>query len=417
MPVERTVVERAMRAKEASRALAEASAERRSEALTRAADLLAKRQSKVMRANAVDLEGAQGKGLSAAMIDRLTVTDKRLAEMAQGLREVAEQPDPIGRVLDEWTRPNGLRISKVRVPLGVVGIIYESRPNVTVDAAGLCLKSGNATLLRGGSEAINSNLALAAVMQEACEDAGLPPSCVEMIPITDREAVYVMAKLDRYVALIVPRGGEELIRAVAEVATVPVIKHHRGLCHIYIDATCDTPMAVKLVHNAKCQRPGVCNAVETLLVHRGNPEALKAVLADLLAAGVEVRGDDAVQAASNQVKRATEEDWDTEYLDLILSARVVDSLDEALAHIAQYSSGLSETIITDNEANAERFLREVDSACVYMNASTRFTDGGQFGLGAEIGISTDKFHARGPMGAGELTSYKYVIHGEGQVRE
>jgi glutamate-5-semialdehyde dehydrogenase len=417
MAVERTVVERAMRAKEASRALAETSGETRAEALTRAAELLLKRKSKVMRANAVDLEGAQEKGLSSAMVDRLTITDKRLAEMAQGLREVAEQPDPIGRVLDEWTRPNGLRISKVCVPLGVVGIVYESRPNVTVDAAGLCLKSGNATLLRGGSEAINSNLALAAVMQEACEDAGLPTSCVEMIPITDREAVYVMAKLDRYVSLIVPRGGEELIRAVAEVATVPVIKHHRGLCHIYIDATCDIAMAVKLLHNAKCQRPGVCNAVETLLVHRGNPDALKAVLADLLAAGVDVRGDEAVQAADDQVKPATEEDWDTEYLDLILSARVVDSLDEALAHIAQYSSGLSEAIITNNDANAERFLREVDSACVYANASTRFTDGGQFGLGAEIGISTDKFHARGPMGAGELTSYKYVIHGDGQVRE
>ncbi|MBM3473224.1 MAG: glutamate-5-semialdehyde dehydrogenase [Armatimonadetes bacterium] len=417
MPVERTVVERAMRAKEASRVLAEASAEKRGEALVRAADLLAKRQSKVMRANAVDLEGAQRKGLSSAMVDRLTITDKRLAEMAQGLREVAEQPDPIGRVIDEWTRPNGLRISKVRVPLGVVGIIYESRPNVTVDAAGLCLKSGNAALLRGGSEAINSNLALAAVMQEACEDAGLPTSCVEMIPVTDREAVYVMARLDRYLSLIVPRGGEELIRAVAEVATVPVIKHHRGLCHVYIDATCDVPMAVKLVHNAKCQRPGVCNAVETLLVHRANAEALKAVLADLLAAGVEVRGDETVQAASNQVKPATEKDWDTEYLDLILSVRVVDSLDEALGHIAQYSSGLSEAIITDNEANTERFLREVDSACVYANASTRFTDGGQFGLGAEIGISTDKFHARGPMGAGELTSYKYVLRGEGHVRE
>jgi glutamate-5-semialdehyde dehydrogenase len=417
MAVERAVVERAARAKEASRALAEASGEKRVEALTRAADLLGKRKPKIMRANAVDLEGAQGKGLSSAMIDRLTITEERLEEMAQGLREVAEQPDPIGRVLDEWTRPNGLRISKVCVPLGVVGIVYESRPNVTVDAAGLCLKSGNATVMRGGSEAINSNLALAAVMQEACEDAGLPASCVEMIPITDREAVYVMAKLDRYISLIVPRGGEQLIRAVSEVATVPVIKHHRGLCHIYTDATCDVPMAVAIVHNAKCQRPCVCNAVETLLVHRDNADALKAVLADLLASGVEVRGDEACQAVSSQVKPATEEDWDTEHLDLILSARVVESMDEALSHIATYSSGLSEAIVTDNRANGERFLREVDSACVYVNASTRFTDGGQFGLGAEIGISTDKFHARGPMGVGELTSYKYVIHGDGQVRE
>jgi len=417
MPVERAVTERAARAKEASRALAEASGEQRAEALTRAAELLGKRKSKIMRANAVDLEGAQDKGLSSAMIDRLTATDKRLEEMAQGLREVAAQPDPIGGVLAEWTRPNGLRISKVCVPLGVVGIIYESRPNVTVDAAGLCLKSGNAVLLRGGSEAINSNLALAAVMQEACENAGLPASCVEMVPMTDREAVHVMARLDQYLSLIVPRGGEELIRAVAEAATVPVIKHHRGLCHIYVDATCGVPMAVRLVHNAKCQRPGVCNAVETLLVHQANQEALRSIVDDLLAAGVEIRGDEACQAVSDQVKPATEEDWDTEYLDLILSVRVVSSMDEALDHIARYSSGLSEAIITDDETNAERFLREVDSACVYANASTRFTDGGQFGLGAEIGISTDKFHARGPMGVGELTSYKYVIHGEGQVRE
>jgi glutamate-5-semialdehyde dehydrogenase len=417
MAVERTVVERAARAKEASRALAEASPETRVEALTRAADLLGKRKSKIMRGNAVDLEGARGKGLSSAMIDRLTITDARLEDMARGLREVAEQPDPIGQVIDEWTRPNGLRISKVRVPLGVVGIVYESRPNVTVDAAGLCLKSGNATLLRGGSEAINSNLALAAVMQEACEDAGLPTSCVEMIPVTDREAVYVMAKLDQYIALIVPRGGEQLIRAVAEVATVPVIKHHRGLCHIYLDASYDLPMAITLVHNAKCQRPGVCNAVETLLAHQANLPGLKAILDDLLAAGVELRGDEATQALSDQVKPATDEDWDTEYLDLILSVRVVPDMEEALRHIARHSSGLTEAIITDDAENGERFLREVDSACVYVNASTRFTDGGQFGLGAEIGISTDKFHARGPMGAGELTSYKYVIRGEGQIRQ
>jgi glutamate-5-semialdehyde dehydrogenase len=281
----------------------------------------------------------------------------------------------------------------------------------------LCLKAGNATLLRGGSEAINSNLALAAVMQEACEDAGLPASCVEMVPTTDREAVMVMARLDRYLALIVPRGGEELIRAVSDVATVPVIKHHRGLTHIYVDATCDLPQAVKVVHNAKCQRPGVCNAVETLLVHRDNGAALRAIVEDLLAAGVEIRGDEAVQAVSDQVKPATDEDWDTEYLDLILAVRVVDDLQQALDHIAQYSSGLSEAILTDDPASGERFLREVDSACVYLNASTRFTDGGQFGLGAEIGISTDKFHARGPMGVRELTGYKYVIHGDGQVRE
>ncbi len=411
------VAERAARAWRASRSIADASGDNRNEALHRAAELLHKRRSKIMRANAMDVEGAEAKGLSAAMVDRLTITDSRLDEMARGLREVAELPDPVGRILEEWERPNGLRITRISVPLGVVGIIYESRPNVTVDAAGLCLKSGNACLLRGGSEAINSNLALSAIMQEACGDAGLPESAVEMIPTTDREAVYAMARLHQYISLIVPRGGEALIEAVSESATVPVIKHHRGLCHIYVDRTCDLPMAVKLVHNAKVQRPGVCNAVESLLVHCDNQDALRAILDDLLAAGVEIRGDPACQAVSDQVKPATEADWDAEYLDLILAVRVVDSMEQALEHIRHYSSGLSEAIITDDEANAERFLREVDSACVYVNASTRFTDGGQFGLGAEIGISTDKFHARGPMGVRELTSYKYVVHGSGQIRE
>ncbi len=417
MSVPDIVAERAARAWRASRALADAPGEKRNEVLTRCAELLHKRRSKIMRANAIDLEGARAKGLSSAMIDRLTITDPRLEEMARGLRDVAELPDPVGRVLEEWERPNGLRITRVSVPLGVVGIIYESRPNVTVDAAGLCLKSGNACLLRGGSEAINSNLALGAIMQEGCVDVGLSESSVEMIPTTDREAVYAMARLDRYISLIVPRGGEALIRAVSDSATVPVIKHHRGLCHIYVDRTCDVAMAVTLVHNAKIQRPGVCNAVETLLVHRDNREALEAILEDLLASGVEIRGDEACQAVSDQVKPATEADWDAEYLDLILAVRVVESMEQALEHIRRYSSGLTEAIITDDETQAERFLGEVDSACVYVNASTRFTDGGQFGLGAEIGISTDKFHARGPMGVRELTSYKYVIHGSGQIRE
>jgi glutamate-5-semialdehyde dehydrogenase len=417
MSVRDIVTERAARARRAARVLAEVSGEKRNEALMRCAELLHKRRSKIMRANAIDLEGAESKGLSPAMIDRLTITDPRLEEMAQGLRDVADLPDPVGRVLEEWERPNGLRIARVSVPLGVVGIIYESRPNVTVDAAGLCLKSGNTCLLRGGSEAINSNLALGAIMQEGCVDVGLPESSVEIVPTTDREAVSAMARLDEYISLIVPRGGEALIKAVSDAATVPVIKHHRGLCHIYVDRTCDVPMAVKLIHNAKIQRPGVCNAVETLLVHCGNREALQAIVRDLLDSGVEVRGDERCQEVSDQVKPATEEDWDTEYLDLILSVRVVDSMEEVLEHIQRYSSGLTEAIVTDDEANAERFLRQVDSACVYVNASTRFTDGGQFGLGAEIGISTDKFHARGPMGVRELTSYKYVIHGDGQMRE
>lgn len=417
MSVPDIVAERAARAWRASQALADASGEKRNEALARCAELLHRRRSKIMRANAIDLEGARAKGLSSAMVDRLSITDSRLDEMAQGLREVAALPDPVGRILEEWERPNGLRITKVSVPLGVVGIIYESRPNVTVDAAGLCLKAGNACVLRGGSEAINSNLALGAIMQEGCGDAGLPESSVEMVPTTDREAVHAMARLDRYISLIVPRGGEALIRAVSESATVPVIKHHRGLCHIYVDRTCDVPMAVTLVHNAKTQRPGVCNAVETLLVHRDNRAALEAITGDLLESGVEIRGDQACQAISDRVKAATEEDWDAEYLDLILAVRVVEDMGQALEHIRGHSSGLTEAIITDDDANAERFLREVDSACVYVNASTRFTDGGQFGLGAEIGISTDKFHARGPMGVRELTSYKYVIRGNGQIRE
>ena len=417
MSVASIVTERASRAKRASRALVHVSGEQRASALCRAAELLGKRRSKVMRANAIDLEGAEDKGLSSAMIDRLTITDKRLEEMAQGLREVAELPDPTGRVIEEWTRPNGLRITRVAVPLGVVGIIYESRPNVTIDAAGLCLKSGNACLLRGGSEAINSNLALAAIMQEACGDVGLPEASVEIIPTTDREAVQTMAQLDEYISLIVPRGGEALIRAVSEVATVPVIKHHRGLCHTYIDSPCREDLAVTVVHNAKVQRPGVCNAVETLLVHKDSLDVLQAVIDDLTQAGVEIRGDERCLALSDVVKPATAEDWDTEYLDLILAVRVVDCMDAALEHIAQYSSGLSEAIITDDEENAARFLTSVDSACVYHNTSTRFTDGGQFGLGAEIGVSTDKFHARGPMGVRELTSYKYIVYGDGQVRE
>ncbi len=417
MSVEKAVEERAVRAKMASRQLVHHSSEQRSVALCRAAELLGMRRSKIMRANAIDLEGAQSKALSAAMIDRLTITDARIEDMANGLREVAAQDDPVGRVLEEWTRPNGLQIQKVSVPLGVVGIIYESRPNVTIDAAGLCLKSGNACLLRGGSEAINSNLALAAVMQEGLVDSGLPESAVEIVPTTDREAVQVMSRLDRHLSLIVPRGGEALIRAVSEVATVPVIKHHRGLTQIYIDHPCDKDMAVNIVHNAKVQRPGVCNAVETLIVHEGSTDVLAAILDDLIEAGVEIRGDARCQTINDKVWPATDDDWDEEYLDLILAVRVVDCMDAALEHIAQYSSGLSEAIVTSDTDNADRFLTSVDSACVYVNASTRFTDGGQFGLGAEIGISTDKFHARGPMGVRDLTSYKYIIHGDGQVRE
>jgi len=410
------VTDFARRAKQASAALAVSSEAQRNEALGQTAALLKKRAPQILEANARDMAAGREKGLSSAMLDRLLLNEQRLEKIAQAVEEVIALPDPLNRVLEEWTRPNGLHIQKVSVPLGVIGIIYESRPNVTVDAATLCLKAGNATLLRGGSEALHSNLALAGVLQEALERAGLPRSGVEILDFTDREAVPIMARLDQYLALIVPRGGHALIRAVVENATVPVIKHDRGMTQIYVDATCDLNMTVSLVHNAKVQRPGVCNAVENLYVHRDNLAALRAIVADLQAAGVEIRGCPRTCAAVPGCVPATEEDWDTEYLDLILSVKVVDSMDEALQEIARHTSGLTEAIYTDNRDNAERFLREVDSAVVYHNASTRFTDGGEFGLGAEIGISTDKIHARGPMGVRELTSYKYVVRGEGQVR-
>ena len=410
------VAQFARRALEASRALATSTTEQRNAALAQTAELLRARHAKILRANQIDLERGQEHGLSSAMLDRLLLNEERIGKIASAVEEILEIPDPLGRVIEEWTRPNGLHLQKVAVPLGVVGIIYESRPNVTIDAAALCLKAGNATLLRGGSEALNSNLALAAVMQEALHAVGLPRSGVEILDFTDRAAVPAMARLDQYLSLIVPRGGHGLIRAVVENATVPVIKHDRGMTQIYVDATCDLDLAVQVVHNAKVQRPGVCNAVENLFVHVANREALRAICADLQAAGVEIRGCPRTCAEVAGCVPATPEDWDTEYLDLILSVMVVDSLDEALAQIAAHTSHLTEAILTDNQDHAERFLREVDSACVYHNASTRFTDGGEFGLGAEIGVSTDKLHARGPMGVRELTSYKYVVRGNGQVR-
>jgi glutamate-5-semialdehyde dehydrogenase len=410
------VAEHGRRAKQAAAILATSTTEQRNRALALAAELLLERRPQILAENAKDMESGRQKGLSSAMLDRLRLDEVRVEKIAVAVQEIIELHDPLGRVLEEWTRPNGLRLQKVSVPLGVIGIIYESRPNVTVDAATLCLKAGNAVLLRGGSEAIHSNLALAAVLREALEAAGLPASGVEILDFTDREAVAEMARLDQYLSLIVPRGGHSLIRAVVENATVPVIKHDRGLTQMYVDETCDVDMAVRLVHNAKVQRPGVCNAVENLYVHAKNEAALRAILADLREAGVEVRGDPRLRALAPECVPATDEDWDTEYLDLILSVMLVDSLDEALAQIAAHSSGLTEAIITDDYENAERFLREVDSACVYHNASTRFTDGGEFGLGAEIGISTDKLHARGPMGVRELTSYKYLVRGEGQIR-
>ncbi len=414
--IESLIREKAQAVKEASRRLAVASTTAKNEALLGAAGLLPAREGEIRTANEKDLAAAEQRGLTKASLDRLRLNAKRIQDMVTGLQDVAALKDPVGAGRAMWKLPNGLEITKVAVPIGAVGVIYESRPNVTIDAAAVCLKAGNAVLLRGGSEAINSNLVLAAIFQDACEAAGLPRSSAEIVPVTDRGAVTAMIHMDDYLSLMVPRGGAELVRLVAS-GTVPSLKHERGLCHIYVDEDADVDMAVEVIHNAKVQRPGVCNALETLLVHGGiAATALPAIAEDLQAAGVEIRGCPETQRLVPGAKPATADDWDAEYLDLILSVRVVADLDEALAHIARHSSGLAEAIITGNYGRAERFLKEADSATVYVNASTRFTDGGQFGLGAEIGISTDKLHARGPMSVEELTSTKYVIRGQGQVR-
>ena len=405
------------RALDASRRLAQLPADRKNAILIAMADGLVREEAAILTANEKDLAAGREKGLSGAMIDRLTLNSGRIADMAQGVREVAALNDPVGEVLADWTRPNGLRITKVRVPIGVIGIIYESRPNVTADAAVLCLKSGNATLLRGGSEAFHSNMTIAAVLQSAGESSGLPPDSIQLIPFTDRESVQHMAEMDDYLDLIIPRGGKGLIETVVRLARMPVIKHYDGICHVYVDEAADLDMAVRIIVNSKCQKPGVCNAAETLLVHEAVAAAFyaKAVPA-LRAAGVQLRGDAALCAQFPEVVPAMEEDWRTEYLDLILSAKSVSSMDEALRHIAEYSSQHSDCIVTEKVETAARFLNEVDSAAVFWNASTRFNDGGEFGFGCEIGISTDKLHARGPMALPELTSYKYLVRGSGQVR-
>lgn len=406
------------RALEASRRLAQLPAEQKNAILLAMADGLLREEAVILEANRKDLEAARAKGLSSAMIDRLMLDPKRIAAMAQGAREVAALTDPVGEILSDWTRPNGLHITKVRVPIGVIGIIYESRPNVTADAAVLCLKSGNATLLRGGSEAFHSNMAIAAVLQQAGESGGLPPGSIQLIPFTDRESVQHMAEMDDYLDLIIPRGGKGLIETVVKLARMPVIKHYDGICHVYVDAAADLDMGVRIIVNSKCHKPGVCNAAETLLVHAAVAEAFyaKAVPA-LLEKGVELRGDDTFcRLYPDKVKPATAADWSTEYLDLILSVKTVSGLDEALQHIAEFSSQHSDCIVTEDAEAAARFLNETDSAAVFWNASTRFNDGGEFGFGCEIGISTDKLHARGPMALPELTSYKYLVRGSGQIR-
>lgn len=372
----------------------------------------------ILAANEKDMEAARAKGMRSSMLDRLQLTEARIAGMADGLRQVAALPDPVGNVVDGKTLPNGLQITKVRVPLGVIGIIYEARPNVTADAAGLCLKSGNAVILKGGSEAMETNKTVASVLAQAAEAAGLPGGAIQFIDTSDRQAVSDLIHLNGLVDVVIPRGGAGLIKTVVMNATVPVIETGAGVCHTYVDASADVEMAVKIAFNAKVQRPSVCNAMETLLVHRNIAERfLPAMLAQYKAAGVEIRGDAGVQAMDGAVVPASEEDWSTEYGDLRLSVKIVASIEEAMEHIAHYGTGHSECIVTNDYSQAQLFQKTVDAAAVYVNASTRFTDGNEFGFGAEIGISTQKLHARGPMALPELTSTKYLICGSGQVRE
>lgn len=369
--------------------------------------------------NAKDLATAAEKGLSEAMIDRLRLDASCIQKMATGVREVAMLQDPVGEILTDWDRPNGLNFQKIRTPIGVIGIIYESRPNVTCDASVLCLKTGNAVILRGGSEAFHSNLAIGKVLQSAGRKAGLPNFSVQLIPTTDRDAVGAMCRMNRWIDVMIPRGGPSLIERVMADARMPVIKHYNGICHVYVDQSADFQMAENIILNGKCQRPGVCNAVETLLIHREIAEKFLPHCAEVLwEAGVELRGDEAtLQILGERAHLATEADWTTEYLDLILSIRVVDTIESAITHINEHGSHHSDAIITSDDAAARMFLQQVDSAAVFWNASTRFCDGGEFGFGAEIGISTDKLHARGPMALPELTTYKYLIRGKGQVRE
>jgi len=406
------------RAAAASRILSQTTTAEKNKALLAIARRIEQETETILAANEADLRAGSGRGLSAAMLDRARLDPKRIRTIANSVREVVDLTDPTGEVLKEWSRPNGLKISKRRVPIGVIGIIYESRPNVTSDAASLCLKTGNAVILRGGSETIRSNLALVEAISEGCKEVGLPEYSVQLVPSTERAAVTLMAQLDRYIHLIIPRGGRSLIEAVTSAARMPVIKHFDGVCAAYVDRVADLRMAEQIVVNAKCQRPGVCNAIETMLVHEAIArDFLPACANTLWERGVELRGDLLTQEIlGSKVVPATEEDWRTEYLDLILAVKTVGSLEEAVEHIETYGSHHSDVIITEDAVIAQKFLNQVDSAAVFWNASTRFNDGAEFGFGAEIGISTDRLHARGPMGLEELTSYKYVVEGKGQIR-
>lgn len=417
MPIAHTVVDMAAAAREASHGMAKLSSAVKNRLLLAMADALIASAAEIIAANGKDLEAGRQKGLADAMLDRLMLNESRIAAMAAALREVAALPDPVGSIANLSLRPNGLQVGKMRIPLGVIGIIYESRPNVTSDAAALCLKAGNAVILRGGSEAINSNLAIAATLRAEMKKAGIPEGALTLIPFVEREAVLEMLKQEETIDLIIPRGGESLIRFVVENSRIPVIKHYKGVCHVFVDASADLAMAGKIIVNSKTQRPGVCNALETLLIHNDIAEAFIPRIAQALAAlKVEMRGDAAVCRLAPQATVATEEDWHAEYLDLILAVKVVADLDEAIDHINRYGSLHTEAIITSDYANSQRFLREVNSSTVLVNASTRFADGGELGLGAEIGISTTKLHSFGPMGLEDLTTTKFIVYGNGQIR-
>ncbi len=418
MAIKEEILEIARAARMASLGLARLSSGVKNKALLLMADELLRRAEFLKEANRSDVEEAKKKNLTKAMIERLTLTDKVIKGMADGLREVSALPDPVGEVTRMWKRPNGLMVGRMRIPIGVIGIIYESRPNVTADAAGLCLKSGNAVILRGGSESINSNNAIAKVLEDACALAGVPGKIIQVVPTIEREAVLEMLKLEDYIDLIIPRGGEGLIRFVVDNSRIPVIKHYKGVCHVFVDEYADIGMAERICLNAKVQRPGVCNAMETLLVHENIAQRfLPGVFKKYRDAGVELRGCPETVKILKGIKEAAEEDWSAEYLDLILAVKVVKDIDGAIDHIARYGSLHTESIVTGDYSNAQKFLKEVNSSTVLVNASTRFSDGFQLGLGAEIGISTTKVHAFGPMGLEELTIQKFIIYGEGQIRE
>jgi len=405
-------------AKRASREMAGTSIQEKNGALLKMAEDLVSNSDGLIEANSKDLEYAKQKGISIAMQDRLMLNRDRIKKMAESLLKVSQLNDPVGEIVKMWRRPNGLQIGKIRTPIGVIGIIYESRPNVTVDAASLCLKSGNAVILRGGSEAINSNIAIAGILSKAAAESGLPEKALQLIDVTDRSAVQALLKMDEYIDLIIPRGGHALIRSVVENSSIPVIKHDKGLCHVYIDSKADLKLGEDVAFNSKTQRPSVCNAMETLLVHKDVAgKFLPSMIGRFQKAGVVVRGCPKSKEIANDIERASEEDWSSEYLDMVLSIKVVESINDAIDHISCYGSMLAESIITTDYNRSWKFLREVDAASVFVNASTRFTDGEEFGFGAEMGISTQKLHCRGPMGLEELTSMKYIIFGNGQIKK